>query len=499
VPNTLIVIKLRDDVIVPTGPNDRLILGDRADFAQAQTAFQTYYQASFPPTELAPRPDVTGFATFFSTYQSLIPDRPLNALYYLAPNKVSFVQQVAPAGNFLTYFAFVYPIDTDLDTTFRQVLDNLIALPTVEFWWAEGPMTRCSPGGGPLAPAAPASVNAYYDSLRFQTFGTNRGQGAVVVDAEDFGDVPVHPYLPQLTRPVLLDKSTNTAQRPHFYQTLGVLFAIPPPQQQSAKKLATDKTVIGIVPSAQLATLPFDNTAVPTDSTSESPDVFRVNFFVRQRMPALLTNKDLTRQLPVLLFERQVLFDMRQAMVTCQKLGVLVVQPAGQQVSDTEFSLDDALRNLSRLPTGAPRLPKIRYTDFTTGSVCLTVGALTTGGGIKPTTNTGTIVDVFLWGENIRTLAPLPLPQPGSKPNPEAAFADYGFTSGASAIAAGIVAALQAAALRNGKPLTTNDIKAVFKQTFRAGGSKLFADTTLAQLWTVCADRLRLPANAPLP
>lgn len=76
---------------------------------------------------------------------------------------------------------------------------------------------------------------------------------------------------------------------------------------------------------------------------------------------------------------------------------------------------------------------------------------------------------------------------------------EFGGTSGASAIAAGIITNLQGEAIKNGTPLTTKIIREVFNRTFmhKRGDypKNVLTPKTLAELWTVCQQVMREEAQ----
>lgn len=500
----LVVIKLNDNVIISSELAHNLILGDKDDFFDAQTLVINALQ---------PDPDLTGFINFLSAYKNLGLDQPLACLYYLA-KKVPFVTEIATVGNFLNYFAFTYTINNEnLANDFSVLHSTLFSLPAVSHWWCESPMQLCEAPTYPPPPVSP--VNLYYDSLKFQDFSPARGKGVTIIDAEDYGDQPQHPYLadllPSRSR-VIHPAFTTKGARIHFYKTLGVLFAHPPARSTTSSPLPTNirRPVIGLVPNAELAIMAFDYTAI----SDNLDDAFIPNFFARKQIPDLLAKTPpLTNQGNILLFERmvpitvgndreynlplEVLPDMRKAMLSCRRKNIVVIQPSGE-LNGIDFNLDHALQLLLQL------LSRQRYTNFNTpftiadglftGSVCITVGALGDGHTILPDTNAGKIVDIYLWGKGIQTLT---YPDPSIIPDPPL-FDDYGFTSAASAIAAGITAALQSAAKASDKKLTTTQIKNVFNRTFRVGGVA-FNPTTLQTLWEECQRELNPPPRRNPP
>ena len=276
----------------------------------------------------------------------------------------------------------------------------------------------------------------------------------------------------------------------------------------------------GLAPKAQLQTLAFNNSLspelAPTDLSQY--DKFIVNFFLRFTIAKMLSEPSLTNKGNILLTSTrmvqipvgnaqtynlplEVLTDMRRNMLACYKKKIVVIQPAGQ-CGNGGYDLNITFSNISHL-----RGPK--YTDFAKpitldpekkpyfGSAAVTIGALDSNNKILDQANYGNIIDVYLWGENIETITYSPTPNVLD----EKLFGDFGFTSGASAIAAGIVAVLQSQAKSHGKLLTTTQLKDLFDLTFRGGqipGSSSSPDTiftpiTLKDLWYQCTVLLRIP------
>jgi hypothetical protein len=471
----LLIVKLKDTVVVPQSliQSAQLVLGK--NFFSAQATLRATIQ---PLIQANP----ALFPSFFATFQQVVnASSPLISLYCLA-DAVSFVQQAKTMGNFLNYFAFVYKPDEPFDAEKiipQSSLANLLGHNAVEYWWAEGPMDLCMPGAASV-PAA--TVNDYYRSLGFELF-SHRGVGVTIFDAEDFGAVPNHPYLNPARIRVPSPIIVSTASQAHFYNTAGILLAAPP--------TSLPEKIVGIAPAANLVALPFDNSTSPPPV----PGSLAQNFTIRGKIPSILSNTVQTGN--VLLFERmvrvpyksgttinlplEVLPDMQRAMITCETNGIIVIQPAAQLNGD--FDLDIALKNLVR---SSRRKPK--YSDLRTGSVSVMIGALATDEHILPNSNFGSMVDAYLWGENIRTLT-----FPVSPPTPPNLFGKYGFTSAASAIAAGIVACLQSKAKASGKRLTTVHIKTLLAETFSSKGMAaprpVFKSFTLDELWGYCVTK----------
>ena len=444
-------------------------------------------------------PDEESFLRLFSIYKNLGLGSPLICLSFLADN-LAYIPAASTVGNFLSYFAFVYKVDNqNLDAELAPVAPFLND-PMVDHWWLEGPMELCAPRPLPGTPL----VNAYYTSLDFRHFGS-RGKNVSIVDAEDFGDkLSKHPYLSdRIRRETLVANERVSSNKAHFYNTVGMLFAVPPATPATSPP---PDQIMGIVHNASLVAFAFDN-ASAFSSVSLIKE-FMPNFISRTLTPGI--NKLLTQQKlkpgDVLLFERmvpipvgnntswtmplEVLPDMRDAMLTCRRNGIVVIQPAGQG-NGVGFNVDEALTKLS-----SRRNP--RYTDFTVpvalghnevwqGSVSIMIGALAANGTVKPDANSGSIVDVYLWGEGIKTITYSDHPE-----NTATLFANYGYTSAASSIAAGIVAALQSEAitLPGGKPMTTAQFKVVFRKMFRQGGASIFTSHSLKDLWRACRDVL---------
>ena len=496
----MIVIKFDDGVVIPDGvdtnyPN--IFLGD--DFYEAQRLYEQLPTGSVSDLTTFVWYYKNIFTAFFATRQLPLPA--LVCLYCLADKLAYLTNSPLDAPNFLTYFAFEYELKRE---TFRDDLDDLAALVMqnpIAHWWYENPLTLCADVHSEVTDRC-LNSNDYYNQLGFQSF-PYRGEGVTIIDSEDYGSTPQHTYLPSMTVKLLNEQTdATTISNDHFYKTLGVLFAVSPTHRQTSQP-----ELHGIVPQASLGILAFPYARTVNVVIAEFLDKFWANFTTRTVIPATL--KAGQQRISVLLFERQatlqiehgnddsyfsfpleVFPDMRKAMIACWEKGIIVIQPAGQQGNASSIpNLDTALRRLKRASRHSAT-----YTDFSkpflphsdyTGSASIMVGALDKTSHIKAQANYGTIIDVYLWGECIESL--------GS----DGHFLPYDFTSAASAIAAGIVGALQSAAMASNKVLTTPQIKSVFNKTFRGGRTAGYqgvpfnsTSVPLQELWEQCAQQL---------
>ena len=495
----LIIIKLEDNIFIPKSAASKIFLGK--DYFKAQRILYDLGRVSTPNPE--------GFIRFFEKFTELFPDKKLFSLYCLA-DKVSYTKNGQSDENFLNYFAFEQQIDNTtpnlglttafgasglMALSFSTKLEKLLALEEINYWWFEGKMSLMLPN----APSRCTEKNTFYNVLRFADF-SGKGKNVKLFDAEDYGTLDIkHPYLSKIEKTkVNLSNTPDENVKAHFYKTLGIIFA------QMPERIS--KKVVGIAPQAQLGILAFTIPKKISKSfvRTNGEEFALVDNFIQRAINAHLFKSSIMGKGEVVLFERQVtlfvgnnitqnfplevLPDMRRAYLNCAKNDIIVVQPAGQNVIDTTGlrnpNLEAAANNIMDTHKA-----KIRFYNFSDRSATILVGAIDKDGKIlkhndtdNMDTNHGPMVDAYLWGECVESL------------DTGQGVADYGHTSAASAIMAGIVVALQSKAKSVGKKLNTGQLKAVFARTFRKE-EQIFVPTTIDVLWQECKKELGIPQN----
>ncbi len=513
---TLIVLKLADDVVVPENLPATVMLGPDYYAAQKLRLAALYKKES--------ETDEKSFPTLLSGIQRLFGNKTVFNLYFLC-DRVAYYKQGHGAVNVLNHFAFI------LDATGAELekeltrLHEVTANVRIDHWWVEGAMTLVPPARLPtdsygawpavqkllarrsmkVARAVRSTTTCstpsdYYTVLGAAAF-PQRGEGVTILDAEDYGPgprlIPRHAYLSGRTINVIPGTLPSDPPAPdpygdvpHFFKTMGVLLAQTPARAREA--------LTGLVPGAALilCSFPRAKLSLPQQTVID----FAANFHVRNVITTAITSG----RAGVLLIERSValpygrsenfnfpietLLDIRGLFQECIQANVIVVQPAAWQpdiFSTDSPDLDEYLTKLKRYGDG--QTPALQYTDFSgsfspatgsgpsatyTGSFSVLVSAIDATNAIQAYANQGLLINVYLWGACVRSLST----------NGKLSY--YSAASAASAITAGIVAALQSAALAKGKRATLAQLNAVFKQCFRAGGGAVYTPATLAQLWT---------------
>jgi hypothetical protein len=505
---TLIVLKLADSVVVPEKLDSTVVLGP--GYYEAQKLRLAVYrkEETF---------DEKSFLTLLNGIRRLFGNKTVFNLYFLC-DRVAYYKQGYGAVNVLNHFAFILDATGDkLEkelTKLREVTANV----RIDHWWVEGAMTLTpspsSPAGSYgtwhavqrlLAKRSPKVARAvrstttcstrsdYYTVLGVDAF-LHRGEGVTILDAEDYGPgprlIPHHAYLSGRTVDVVPGTlpsdppaSDPYGDVPHFFKTMGVLAAQTPAR-------ATE-TLTGLVPDAAiiLCSFPRANLSLPQQTVID----FVANFHVRNVITTAITSG----RAGVLLIERSVplpfsrsasfnfpietLLDVRGLFQECIQANVIVVQPAAWQSNIFSTNHPDLNTYLNHLKVyGNGQTPTLQYTDFSgsfatpsatyTGSFSVLVSAIDATNHIQAYANQGTLINVYLWGACVRSLS-------------RTRLSYYSAASAASAITAGIVAALQSAALTKGKRATLAQFNTVFTQCFRVGGAD-YTPTTLTQLWT---------------
>lgn len=431
----LVVIKCWDSIdfgVIEKEPNiaPRFMLGkgfyDAVKIIRQQLAF------------LSDPKSLKNIQSLLRQYQLLVGSMPLASLYACADN-VAYASLKTTTWNFLNYFAFPYPSDKISE------LKPLVTHNTVELWWTEGAMILC----GDTPPGRSTfTINRYQNQLGLETFKASglRGKDVRIAVCESAGDRLIHCGLTRGFQEGPAGSHSADSDLEHLYKTAGVLFA----------NGAGTEGIVGIAPQARMIAVPFD--ALNWKDKRWDYQTFAANF--RSRASAgILAQKNinivlLERMVPIQSGDRsytlplEILPDMKRLMEEWVSARMIVIEPAGQGNS-RDSNINNILDSLSGKLNG-----RTYNIGLKSKSVCVLVGALDASGGILRNTNKGTMIDGYLWGENIRTL------KRGSSDN--CSSDSYEATSAAAAIAAGI-----AACMKQERPeLSTDELKRCFWPIF---------------------------------